>query len=158
MKEKEKTMPNDNRRRPVHGHDPEHARQEALRARETLQQRSGREGARQHRTASSGTSRQVSSAADRHSSSHNSAHLAEKRFPTTPAISRFAARKCYLQEVASSGTASGSLSFPHAPAPQKGSRGSSTPESPSRSRSKKKPRRKLPQLKQLKNLFLLPSA
>lgn len=66
-------MPNDNRRRPVHGHDPEHARQEALRARETLQQRSGREGARQHRTASSGTSRQVSSAADRHSSSHNSA-------------------------------------------------------------------------------------
>lgn len=66
-------MPNDNRRRPVHGHDPEHARQEALHAREARQQRSGREGARQHRTTSSGTSRQVSSAADRHSSSHNSA-------------------------------------------------------------------------------------
>ena len=66
-------MPNDNRRQPDHGHDPEHARQEALRAREARQQRSGREGARQHRTASSGTSRQVSSAADRHSSSHNSA-------------------------------------------------------------------------------------
>lgn len=65
-------MPNDNRRRPVHGHDPEHARQEALHAREARQQRSGREGARQHRTTSSGTSRQVSSAADRHSSSHNS--------------------------------------------------------------------------------------
>ena len=66
-------MPNDNRRRPVHGHDPEHARQEALRAREARQQRSGKEGARQHRTASSGTSRQNSSAADRHSSLHNSA-------------------------------------------------------------------------------------
>ncbi len=66
-------MPNDNRRRPVHGHDPEHARQEALRAREARQQRSGKEGARQHRTASSGTSHQNSSAADRHSSSHNSA-------------------------------------------------------------------------------------
>ncbi len=66
-------MPNDNRRRPVHGHDPEHARQEALRAREARQQRSGKEGTRQHRTASSGTSRQDSSAADRHSSLHNSA-------------------------------------------------------------------------------------
>lgn len=66
-------MPNDNRRRPVHGHDPEHARQEALRAREARQQRSGKEGARQHRTASSGTSHQNSSAADRHSSLHNSA-------------------------------------------------------------------------------------
>ena len=66
-------MPNDNRRRPVHGHDPEQARQEALRAREARQQRSGKEGTRQHRTASSGTSRQDSSAADRHSSSHTSA-------------------------------------------------------------------------------------
>lgn len=66
-------MPNDNRRRPTHSHDPEHARQEALRAREARQQRSGKEGTRQHRTASSGTSRQDSSAADRHSSLHNSA-------------------------------------------------------------------------------------
>ena len=66
-------MPNDNRRRPTHNHDPEHARQEALRAREARQQRSGKEGARQHRTASSGTSHQNSSAADRHSSLHNSA-------------------------------------------------------------------------------------
>lgn len=65
-------MPNDNRRRPTHNHDPEHARQEALRAREARQQRSGKEGTRQHRTASSGTSRQNSSAADRHSSLHNS--------------------------------------------------------------------------------------
>lgn len=66
-------MPNDNRRRPVHGHDPEHARQEALRAREARQQCSGKEGTRQHRTASSGTSRQDSSAVARHSSLHNSA-------------------------------------------------------------------------------------
>ncbi len=65
-------MPNDNRRRPVHGHDPEHARQEALRAREARQQCSGKEGTRQHRTASSGTSRQDSSAVARHSSLHNS--------------------------------------------------------------------------------------
>lgn len=64
-------MSNDNRRRPVHSHDPEHARQEALHAREARRQHSGREGTGQ-RKSSSDTSRQSSSVTDRQPALHTS--------------------------------------------------------------------------------------
>ena len=84
-------------------------------------------------------------------------HLAEKRFPTTPAISRFAARKCCLQEVAFFWYCFWSLSFPHAPAHPERQPRQQHSRKPRQKPKQKKPRRKLPQLKQLKNLFLLPS-
>ena len=49
-------MANDNRRRPPHGHDPEQARREAARARETRQKQSG-SASRNSRSHSTGTRR-----------------------------------------------------------------------------------------------------
>ena len=85
-------------------------------------------------------------------------HPAEKRFPTTPAISRSAARKCCLQEAAFFWYCFWSSSFPHAPAlPERQPRQQRSRKLRQKPKQKR-PRQKLPQLKPLKNLFLLPSA
>ena len=69
-------MANDNRRRPPHGHDPEQARREAARARETRQKQSG--------------------SASRNSRSHSTG-LAGMTSAKNPDITRYAVRKCFLQ-------------------------------------------------------------
>ncbi len=67
-------MSNDNRRRPPHGHDPEQARKEALRAREARQQHSKQNNTRRQRTSSAASRKEVSGANRRPSSSaHSSA-------------------------------------------------------------------------------------
>lgn len=90
-------MSNDNRRRPPHGHDPEQARKEALRAREARQQHSKQNNTRRQRTSSAASRKEVSGANRRPSSSaHSSAASRRKAISGTSRYQQVRRQKMML--------------------------------------------------------------